>query len=850
MTPSREFWGDIRSDREIHRELTKLETTSGKDVSYEYLHLERGNSLLASMGAAGRDYFKLILDLQDQVEEYFIEPIEDNMLSMAASDIFHLRDRGDTDSNKGIIGWEDRSIEILSCHSPMREVEVLYDHLLLMFDKNPDLSPKDVLVMTPDMDTYAPFIHAVFGAPSGRIPFSIADRSIGKEGAITKGFLEILGLVDSRFEVSQVLSLLEISSIRDRFDLSEGDMARIRKLVSDSRICWGIDEIDRERLGLPATRENTWMAGLDRLILGYAMPGQEERLFKGILPYDYIEGGETKILGQFLTFTRLLFNDVASLGQPRSIELWSRDLKTLLEHFFIANEETQGEMQIIRRALHQLSAVENQIRFHEAVGLDVICCYLERVLGSQGHDYGFMTGGVTFCAMLPMRSIPFKVICLVGMNNTAYPRQSETVGFNLIVQNPKPGDQTHRDSDRYLFLETIISAREKLYISYVGQSMEDNTAIPPSALVCELMDYLEQGFMFPDAGSVLDKIATVHHLQAFNPSYFTGDQNLFSYSEENCRAARCLLEQSSPPAGLVPHSLSKPAEDWKIVELSDLLSFYRNPARFLSERRLGIGLEDASPLMEEVEPFKLSQLERYIFEQTIIEQALKGKELKAFYRLANAAGRLPHGQVGICAYDHLVESVRPFIEMLKHRLKGEKTEPLEFDLPVADFLLKGTIASLYPGGLIHYRFATLRGKDHLRFWIEHLVLNAVEGADVRQSFLFGKDEAWEMMPVAEASKWLATLVKQFWIGLMTPLKFFPEAAWIYVQQVYEKGKSPQEGIRKARERWVGNDFSPGEGEDAYYQLCFGEIEPLDSVFQKLAELIMSPLLQYQRKIKT
>lgn len=859
MSPSREFWGDIRSDREIHRELMRMGATAGKNVPSELLYLEKGNSLLASMGGVGRNYFRFILDFQDQMEESFVEPVEGSLLSMVASDIFHLKDRGQADSDKGMVSLEDQSIKIHSCHSPMREVEVLHDQLLAMFDENLDLLPKDILVMTPDMETYAPFIHAVFDAPPGapadsgsssrHIPFSIADRTIRKEGALMDVFLEILGLFEGRFGVSQVLSLLEFPTIRDSFDLSESDLARIRKWVNDARIRWGIDKQDRLRLGLPGTWENTWVAGLDRLLLGYAMPGGGEQLFDGILPYDHVEGNETQILGRFLTFTRLLFDDVQSLDQPRTMSQWSRHLKGLLEHFFIKSEETQGELQIIRRILHQLNTIENQVRFDKSVGLDVIRYHLEKAFGQEGHAHGFMTGGVTFCAMLPMRSIPFKVICLLGMSNAAYPRQSETLGFDLMARNPKPGDRSRRNDDRYIFLEAILSARDKLYISYVGQSMEDNTPIPPSALVSELLDYLEQGFLLSDGGRVSDQVMTVHHLQAFHPSYFAEDQKLFSYSEENCRAARCLTASCLPELGLITGKLSEPPEDWKTVELSDLISFYRNPVRFLLERRLNIGLEGASQLLKDNEPFDLNKLEKYILEQTMIEQGLKGRDAEAFYRIANASGQLPHGQAGIYTYDHLAGSVQPFIDRLKCYLEGEKPQSLEFCLPVAGFHLRGTIGSVYPKGLIHYRFASLKGKDHLRLWVEHLILNAVTGMTGKESFLFGENEAWQMMPVDEASKRLALLMDSFWTGLVAPLKFFPETAWDYVRQVHVKGKSCQEAMRDAEKKWNGSDFVRGEGEDAYYRLCFGGTHPIDSEFQGLAEIIFSPILQCQRKIE-
>ena len=190
----------------------------------------------------------------------------------------------------------------------MREIEVLHDRLLDMFEKDSGLRPQDIVVMTPDIETYAPFIQAVFDTPfdaSKKIPFSISDRSIRRESEIITTFLAILDLLGSRFTASQVFSILESKAVHQKFDILEANLSLIRKWVTDTRIRWGIDREDRSRLGLPASAENTWKAGLERLILGYALPGQDENMFDGILPYDHIEGSNASVLGRFLHFTGL-----------------------------------------------------------------------------------------------------------------------------------------------------------------------------------------------------------------------------------------------------------------------------------------------------------------------------------------------------------------------------------------------------------------------------------------------------------------------------------------------------------------------------------------------------------------
>jgi exodeoxyribonuclease V gamma subunit len=230
-------------------------------------------------------------------------------------------------------------------------------------------------------------------------------------------------------------------------------------------------------------------------------------------------------------FAEQLFKRAASLGQRRTLDAWQRDLAGLLDDFFEPGEETEREIQLIRRMLDELVKAGAASLFDEEIHLRVVRSTLERSLDQTGFGLGFLTGGVTFCAMLPMRSIPFRVICLLGMDGEAYPRQSKPLGFDYMARYPRRGDRSRRNDDRYLFLEAILSARERLYISYVGQSIQDNSAIPPSVLVSELIDYVEQGFEIP-GGPIRDHLLTRHRLQAFSPEYFKNHHKLFTYSEE------------------------------------------------------------------------------------------------------------------------------------------------------------------------------------------------------------------------------------------------------------------------------------------------------------------------------
>jgi len=855
MNPCQEYWGDILGGWEMKRHMAgeKSDRVSKKD-----LHLERGNSLLASMGTLGRDFFDLIQELEAREFPLFIDSGEESLLSCMQSDILNLRERGPEE--KKLLSSEDLSLQIHSCHSPLREMEVLQDRILDLFERHEDLTPGDITVMCPDIEAYAAYIQAVFDIPREDprwIPFTIADRSIRHESGIIETFMSILDLHGGRFGASQVLAVLESTAVQRRFGIDEQDLEIIRQWVGDTGIRWGIDEKTRQALELPAFRENTWVAGLERLLLGYALPGGEERMFGRILPYDHVEGTQARVLGAFLDFTSRLFEQVAALDINRTPADWTKVLSKILDTFFERDENSEREIQAVRNVINTLEEMAVSFEYRETVDLPLIKWDLGRSFERQGFGFGFLSGGLTFCAMLPMRSIPFRVICLVGMNGDAYPRQSRSVGFDLMARHPRPGDRSRRDDDRYLFLEALLSARESLYISYVGQNIQDNTPIPPSVLVSEILDYLEQGFT-PGKRSLSDGIVTRHRLQAFHPEYFRNSRTHFSYSREYCEAARCLLAPPGKVVPFIPDGLSEPEESWKTVDLEELAGFFTNPARYLLTKRLGLHLEERTSVLEEKEVFDLHGLERYILENRLVEKRLSGRDLLDSLSPIRASGGLPHGSVGDVVYGRMVRGIEAFAGKLVPLRAGETLNPLEVDLTISGFQITGRVAPLYRERLLHYRYARLKPKDFLRLWIYHLALNA-EGKEgyPMSSMLAGlgpgnqKDAAWAAWgfdALEKSEEILSLLLDTYREGLTRPLHFFPDTAWVLAVEVVENKKSPQDTFGKVMKSWEGGDYRRGEVEDPYYRLCFRDRTPLDADFERLALMIFKPLLEHRKKM--
>jgi exodeoxyribonuclease V gamma subunit len=860
MNPCKEYWGDIVSDRETRKFEKKYARPDGSERD---LYLEEGNRLLASMGILGRNFFSMISNLHCHIVELFDENKDITILEKIQSDILHLIDRQvffpqsplnsapTVFSSPPIVTHSplsaiDSSIRIHSCHSPMREMEVLHDNLLSMIEENPDLLPKDIVVMTTDIDLYAPLVHAVFGAQTDekmRIPYTIADQRIIKESRIIEGFMSILNLKGSRMGVNRVMAVFEVPGIKEKFGIAESEIEVFEHWIDETHIRWGIDAEHRRHLGLPGFTENSWKAGIDRLLLGYAMPGFNRKLFSGILPYDHIEGGDARTLGKFVTFLDRLFKTVYSLNQAGTLGEWNQIFLEILQQFFAEDEDLESDIQMLRRILDELIQIEALSGFDKPIAVEVVTSFLESLFEREQLRSGFISGGVTFCAMLPMRSIPFKVVCLVGMNSDDFPRETKTLGFDLMAKNPKIGDRSKRNDDKYLFLEALLSARKKFYISYVGQSIQDNTRIRPSVLVSELIDYIQDGF-----GLFEEQVVIFHRLQAFSPEYFKNNDKLFSYAHENFIASLKIYEDKKTTPFLVT-KLPEPKKEFKDLTIQAVSAFFSNPAKYLLEKRLGVYLSDMKYLMDESEHFRLDHLEKYMLDQDLMTTRRSGSNLKEFFRFKKASGELPHGKVGKCTYNEMSLDAEDFVRKINDHIKNDRFEDRDVDLNIADFRICDRITDGHEHGLTKVIYAKSKPKYILNTWIYHLVLcEQLEDRRPVRSLLVCKDAAWEFTTVLSAKDVLKSLLELYWKGMSEPLHFFPESSFEYAGNILQKHRTPQEALNAGRRKWRGNEFSRGESKDPYFELCFGKNDPLDEDFAKISTIIFEPLLNHSSEI--
>ncbi|MAX52690.1 MAG: exodeoxyribonuclease V subunit gamma [Methylophaga sp.] len=841
LSPSQHYWGDLIDPKQQQRQQLELML----DDPEPELNADVGHPLLASLGKQGQEFFRQCQDLPHEAETCFVEPIPDTMLGMLKSDMFELEV-----GEQQVASADDNSILIQVCHSPMREMEILQDQLLALFEQHPDLSPTDIVVMTPDIDVYAPWIEAVFGAadPAHAIPFSIADSSGQQESILLNAWFSILALPQSRFDVESVLALLECPAIQQRFQLDENALLWLREWCQQTRIRWGHDGKDKMALDLPANDANTWRAGLDRLLLGYAMPlteqGEPWRLFDGQLAMDGISGDKARIVASVSQFIAALDNWRQWLAQPRTPQDWQQQLNLCLDSFFDAEHLddplAERELISIRTQLDRMIESTELAGFDEPLGIDVILSWQQSHLEPLDNSHRFMGHGVTFCGMVPMRSIPFDVVCLIGMNDDVFPRRQPSLGFDLLAHHHREGDRSRRDDDRYLFLEALLSAQQTLYISYIGASITDNAEIPPSVLISDLLDYLGERFIDEQGQSVINQLVTHHPLQAFSRRYFDQQHNkLFSFNALQCPVS----SEDSQSQLWFAEPLPEADDAWRDINLMQLNQFFMHPARFLCRERLGVRLELDEDELSSREPFELNGLEAWQLRQWLLENKLSDTPDLNISELVQATGMLPQGEFGDEWLQQESQKVEAFIDTLTPYLTEQRLPAVPFELEIGKFTLSGQLDKLSASGLLRYRLSRKKGRDLINGWLEHLILNILkpEGVTLETQLVF-EDEEITFTPVIDAQFLLEHYLNLYWQGCQQPLPLFDKTSLAYAKQALSD--KPEKAQQAAERTWApAGEFVMAEQDDAYYQCCF-PANPLDERFADIALQVYEPIQQH------
>ncbi|MFT5550017.1 MAG: exodeoxyribonuclease V gamma subunit [Candidatus Azotimanducaceae bacterium] len=839
-SPTDQYWADLKNQKSQLR----LRLLQPQQVQY----YEAGNELLTSWGRQGQTMQDLLLDnngLVTNEADVYQPPDCSTLLQSIQRSIFNLDD-------SAVEMLADDSLSVHICHSPMRECQVLHDELLRLMQKDSALKLEDILVMVPDISRYAPYIEAAFQTSDNKtqptLAWNISDITLADEHPLILTFLQLLKLPQSRFSLSEVLSLLDIDEVKNRFDLDEQALHNIRSLLDDAQIRWAIDAQHKQQLGLPPTIENTWQQAKDRLFAGYAMPGDD--YWNGISALSQVQGDRALHIGKFWHLFERLQHWRKRLTQPQNSHDWQTSLLSLVDEFFLESNSNDGRLQHIRDVIAELGnpSLSSGINSNDNnLSSELVNFWMEQQLASQEKPGRLFSGGVTFCGMRPMRCLPFGVICLLGMNDGDFPRRDSRVDFDLMNHSWKPGDPLKGDEDRYLMLETLLCARKALYISYCGRSLKDNGECMPSVLVRELLDFVDLHFKFNavNEASMSQHISTTHPMQAFSKSNFL--LPLQGYNQYWCDIANQLARPKS----------SKPTSDWSkqtliplvkntllsSIDLLHLCRFLKHPIEYFFRQRLKIYFNSTESAIDE-ETFDLTGLNKWHIRQRLLYDYLN--QVETSHQHLSAAGLLPHGPAANTSIAGIADAQKSLLLQLQPYY-GEKAETRHIALSFnSDVDLNGSVENYYSKlGLMEFTSSKLQGKHFLSLWVKHLAMCATQQLNKDEtSCLISSDQTliFSSIDADEAHLQLAHYVDLFQQGAQVPLAIFPAASYAFAKSFYKQGDT-EKSMVAAYKGWQSNgwgDYSSDDVDDAYVKLAMRNNlqDPLtSSQFQDHAQVL-------------
>ena len=859
LCPSPEYWEDLISRGEQaarRRRMARDELTHHLRHDLEQAGKPDGAPLLASLGRIARD-FQVVLEALPQgyqdcggpsPEGLFVDPVCDSGLPMGEpatalrwlqSDIYNVRHPAPQLQQPGVrrrqLRPTDDSLQCHACHGPTRQVEVLRDVLLGLLADHGHLQPRDVVVMTPEIEVFAPLVSAVFdegrtrrrerdghvvqgaegwgptGAP--RIPYRVADLSLRRTNPVADALLRVLELAGGRMEASAVLDLLGLEPVQLRFGLQEDEMPQLQEWIRKSGIRWALDRAHRRAEGLPDDDANTWRFGLQRLVLGATMAGGH-RLVQGVAPYDDMEGAQVELLGRFLDFCATLDSEMQALRRARPVSRWADQL----EHTLRAICATSARAAWLSRRVRDTLAELQQQTLEAPVELEAMRSHLEGRFELASERDVNPGGAVTFCALVPMRSIPHAVVCLLGMDEDAFPRNPGSVGFDLTSSLPVVGDRDPRDEDRLLLLEALLAAREHLVVLYTGHDVHTNKERAPAAPITELLDVVDQSFPPPRPNLRPSHWITTHHrLQAFSPENFkplhrnTGGEGAalrpWSFDrrlrDAAARLQRARLRQINEPEPFVTYGAGPPAQQPQPVELQQLIEFFQHPIKHLLQKGLQLNLDEQVELVQDREPIELDGLERWQLANELLCPD-HGASVEQMAAMQAAQGRLPLGTAGAVLHEQQRELADAARELAAQQHQGLAALPeLQLDPRLVGVQISGRVPHRWGDRCVLARVGSAdEGRRFVAPWIYHLAWRAqqteedshvvqvlvrrTEQTVTRRVFEFRLSPAPGEHPAEYARRRLQQLVQLYHRGMREPIRLLPLSSYTFAKQIHDR----------------------------------------------------------------
>ncbi len=860
LSPSAEWWAEIRS--------SKFQE-AGFSNSEDGLH----HPLLASWGKCGSDFQWL---LEESCS--YLEPMGDlhndpalsscpSQLQLIQSDILHLRSPKAEQPYKN----NDLSIQIHSCTSPLRELEVLKDRLLERIEQsNGSVSTDDIVVLAPNIRDYEPYIQSVFGTGDITLPFNTV-TSYSRFETI-RAFLRCLNLAGTRLTVREVFDFLICEPVRLKFGLGVSDIIKLEQQLSEAGVRWGIDPEHKASFGRPEFQENTWQFGLDRLLIALAVQPGDRVLVEETSPFGDVQTDNRDRLSRFVEFSQCLFDIVRAFSVPKTPHDWAEILRQILHNLLSEdNLNYADELTLIRQEISRFVKTCRTALFNQKITFSVVKKVLQKRLESFEYRKAWHPFGVTFADIEYMSCIPFKIVCVMGLNEGTFPRRKASLSFDKTTQVSKRGDRSIGDDDRYRCLEALLSARNSLILTYIGRDIREGGDIPPSPVVTDLIELMKLRFGLKNNEIVLTHPVSPYCIEYFDTRSDKGKDTLsgglFSY---NRAALLCTKAMIMPPAQDKPFfdiTITKHREN-DIVSPDDLIRFLNDSSKFILSHKLGIRFPWMSQQLSDIEPLGDPNSNNVIWD-TMMRLSISGALPNLLESELRALGLLPPGEFGSVLFKRMSYEAENFMQKLESLSLGSplKPFPIDIDLVIDNKPVKilGELTGLRTGGLTEFVFSKYRYESLLTsLYLRHLLATACE-ITASDALLISSDKrelnVSTLAVPKNPSEILKDLVSLYLDGLSRPLPLFGKISYKFAKD-YLDSKPLDKILGQAEQELLKKNLLSS----AYIRTAFRGLNPFskpieihnqaeqffdDMDFVETALIAFGPLVQsFQKKSKT
>jgi exodeoxyribonuclease V gamma subunit len=774
-----------------------------------------------------------------------------------------------TSDERPLLAADDRSIEIHSCHGRARQVEVIRDAILHALAEDPTLEPRDVIVMCPDIETFAPLIQATFGAgdttagdaTSGPgsadgedgspvdLRVRLADRSLRQTNPVLGVVAQLLELAEQRLTASQLLDLADRGPVRRRFRLDDDDITRLADWISQAGIRWGLDAPHRAPYKLDALESGTWKAGLERLLLGVTMTEDAQRLFAGVLPLDDVDSRAIDLAGRFSELVARVGLAVRSLDGRQTLAAWAEAMAQAADALTATGSRDRWQRAELQRVLDELIAESGDAAAPELAPAEVRALLARRLEGRPTRA-NFRTGHLTVCTLQPMRSVPHRVVCLLGLDDGAFPRKAPRDGDDLMLDEPHLGERDPRSEDRQLLLDALLAAGERLIITFSGNDERTNAPRPAAVPVGELLDAVDATVRCEGGGLAPEQVVVRHPLQPFDPrNFIPGDiagPRPWSFDAAALAGARALAGPRSEPRAFLTAPL--PSRRVAVVELADLVRFVEHPVRAFMRQRLGISLYAAADEIADELSVELDGLQRWGVGQRLLEARLRGIDQRTAILAEIARGTLPPGLLAKPVIDDLSPIVSGIVDRVHAvaavggigAIPAVGSDPVDIRVALDDGrLLSGTVTGVSGDLLLTTTFSRVSAKHRIAAWVRLLALTAgaperpFAAATVGRGQSHGDVRTAQIEPLGDSSgersavarAELAVLMDLYDRGMREPLPMFCQTSAAYA----ESARRGQDGYGAALKEWETDWSFDREDREAEHQMAFGGVLTLSEV---------------------